>query len=245
MRGAEQRVELPVRCSNGFPVCRFPGLSSPDLQVEPRRWKAPLIGRPERLPCRIALAIAGGMVAAHGQSGGSYPAKIPLSPPHPEIPPTFWEQHWPWVIAAGIALAGLIVLAVLVLRRKRPVMAEPIEVQTRRELETLLLRDSTDARTLSRITRCLRAYLSDAFGLPPEETTTTELIGAMGAQARLGSELSSRLSAFFRRADELKFAPAQSIGSALVNEALELFECGERRRAELRRAAASPPPVYT
>ena len=165
----------------------------------------------------------------------------PLRPPHMEIPPTFLEQHG-WSASIGaVALLALAGFAVWRRLQPKPESAVPPEVQVRQALESLRLQSETGA-VLSRISQALRRYLVAAFGLPPEELTTTEFCRALADSTQVGPELSLALSQFLRECDRLKFAPS-TLPTELnaAARALELVARAEKRRAQLRQSLASAP----
>ena len=170
----------------------------------------------------------------------------PLRPPRGEIPPTFWEQNRPWVTIGGALLLGLAGTAVWWLRRPRPAVIVPPEVQARQALEPLR-EQPEDGAVLSRISQTLRRYVGAAFGLPPGEMTTADFCRAIAGHERLGTELSATLGDFLRSCDERKFAPPApmpALGAAA--RALKLVELAEARRAQLRQAdqaQPAPPPA--
>lgn len=163
---------------------------------------------------------------------------LKFSPPHAELPPTFWEQYGLWVvIAAGVllVLVGALVWWVL---RPMPAIPVPIEILSRKELEALHQR-SEDGQVLSQISRVLRRYLAGAFELPADELTTSEFCRAIFAHEKVGPDLATRAGDFLRQCDELKFAlggPPLPIGAAA--RAMELVELGEARREHLQAARA-------
>jgi hypothetical protein len=180
----------------------------------------------------IGLLFVAGVVVA--QSPDDVP---PLLPALPEIPPTLWEQHGLLIVVLGVLALALVGAAIWWLLQPKPSVPVPIEIQTRRELDALRQR-TEDGRTLSEISRCLRRYFAVAFKLPPGELTTTEFCRLVAANEKVGGELATAVSEFLRGMDEKKFSPASSIGqNDAANRAIELFECGEKRRAELRPVA--------
>lgn len=187
------------------------------------------------------LAFFASSVSAPAQgTNGPRIGNVSLHPPHPEIPPGIWEQHWPWIIGAVVLMALIATAAVHWLRKEPLPVVEPIESRTRREL-VMLVNHAPSAQTLSNVTRCLRVYLSGAFGLPPEELTTSELHQAIESNGMLEAELKSRLIQWFSEADQLKFAPARNIAPERLRQAQVLFEQCEQRRAALQQAATKPP----
>ena len=173
------------------------------------------------------------VLAATNTNADSIP---PLLPPRAELPPSFWEEHGTSVVLCGIALLGLICIAVWWLSRKRPQAVAPPEVQAREAL-ALLQNRAEDGALLSRVSQILRRYYVQAFELPPNELTTTEFCALIAGAQKIGPQLAASVSEFLRRCDQRKFAPAaepEPLGG--VAQALNLVELGEARRAELRRA---------
>lgn len=165
----------------------------------------------------------------------------PLLEPLAEIPPTFWEQYG-WLVIVGIVLLmALVGWLIWFLMRPKPVVPEPIEVLTRRELE-LLQREPQNDRTLSRVSQCLRRYFTVRFILLPGEMTTSEFSRLLLANEKVGAELAAAVVEFLRRADEAKFSPPGANAQkgevrSQWEQAWELFERGERRCIELQSAA--------
>lgn len=182
---------------------------------------------------------------APAASLGPQEEKLVLSPPHAEIPPTFWEQYGVWTIVSGFLLLALLVLIVAWKLRPKPPVVVPIEVQTRKELE-LLRQQPRNGLTLSEISRALRHYFICAFDLPAGEMTTTEFREVLSQTGKAGPDLANQTIDFLRRCDESKFAPdASPENTAAADQALALLEAGELRRKTLREAAASKPPFIS
>ena len=70
-----------------------------------------------------------------------------------------------------------------------------------------LRRQPEGGAVLSRVSQTLRLYLTAAFGLPPEELTSTEFCRLLRENPGVGPELSAGIGEFLRRCDERKFAP--------------------------------------
>jgi len=153
-----------------------------------------------------------------------------LLPPHGEIPPTFWEQHGWTLVMCGIVLLLLAEFLIWLLRRPKPFVVLPPEVQARRALEAF--RNQTESgAALSQISQVIRRYIADAFHLPPGELTTAEFCREIAGREQIGPELAAALDDFLRRCDERKFAPAAaSTPLGAVMRALELVELAETRR---------------
>ena len=184
---------------------------------------------------RILLALP---VAAAAQPTNDIP---PLRPPHAEIAPAFLEQHGWGVLIGSAVLLTLVGFAVWRWLQPKPESAVQPEVQVQQVLESLRLQSETGA-VLSRISQALRRYLLAAFGLPPEELTTTEFCRALADSTQVGPELSLALSQFLRECDRLKFAPSASPTELnAAARALELVASAEERRAQFRQSLASVP----
>jgi hypothetical protein len=171
-------------------------------------------------------------------NSGSENEILKLSPPHAELPASFREQYGFWIVIGTVVLLALVVAAVWWMLRPKPSIPAPIEILSRKELEALCQR-SEDGRVLSQVSRVLRRYVTGAFGLPPDELTTSEFCRVSAAHEKIGPDLAVRVGDFLRQCDKLKFAPAgrpMPIGAAA--RALELVELGEARRAYLRKLDA-------
>jgi hypothetical protein len=183
----------------------------------------------------IPLALAAG-VDALGADSNAAAEQIPtLRPPHPDIPPTFWEQHSLAVLLSAVLFLALLGVGVWFLTRPKSSIPIPSDVQARRELEPLK-QQPEDGLLLSRVSQILRRYVACAFALPPGERTTAEFCSAVTGHQQIGTELASALAAFLRRCDELKFSPlppAPPLGA--VEQALRLIEQAEARRAQGRK----------
>ena len=183
--------------------------------------------------CLVFLSLA-----TLAQAPGDAPQ---LRPIRAELAPTFWERHTMTVIlysAEFLVLAGIVAWLFM---RTVPPLPVPIEIQARRELEALR-KQSQDATTLSHVSRCVQRYYAVAFGLPPGELTTAEFCRALVGNEQIGGRLAERVTGFLRQCDVAKFSPVAAANpGAAVNEALELVEQSEARRAELRQTEAVKP----
>lgn len=160
----------------------------------------------------------------------------PLRPPRGEMPPTFWEQHGAWIVAAGLLGVALMGAAIWWLTRPKPPVVVPPGARARLALEPLRPLPE-DGALLSRVSQIVRGYVAAAFDLPAGELTTTEFGRVLAAQERVGPELAAVISAFLQNCDRNKFeppAPRPPMGA--VAEALRLVELAEARRSEPVRA---------
>ena len=194
-------------------------------------------GEGRMMKSRASWALLGFVLSATSMLAQSTNDIPPLRPALQEIPPTIWETYGVWIVSGIVVVVALKSVLIWWLMQPRPVLPEPIEAQTKRELEVLRQR-AEDGKTLSEISRCVRRYFATVFELSAGELTTTEFCQALAASGKCGGELAAPVSDFLRRADEQKFAPGSAVqpGGA-VDEALKLFHAGEARRAELRQLA--------
>jgi hypothetical protein len=195
-------------------------------------------GRISRWTLWLVAALLGGSVLA--QEPTTRPEPIPaLKPPKPLLAPTEWEQHRTSIVLCSLAGAGLLAGALWYGLRKRPVVPEPPGHRAFRELDALA-HVPQQGPVLSRISRTVREYVTAAFELPREETTTTEFVALVRRQSALGATLVSQLPEFLRACDERKFSPQPPPGDFdAVNLARELIQVGEARRTELAAQAAA------
>ena len=161
----------------------------------------------------------------------------PLAPPHPAIPPGFWEMHGTLVLVLGVAVLATLVMGAWFLLRPRPTLPLAADAHARQSLEPL--RDKTeDGQVLSRVSQATRRYFSEAFGLGAGEMTTSELAASLAREPAGTPELATSVSGFLRACDERKFKPgATPEPLQAVSKALGLIEEGEKRLAQLRAQA--------
>jgi hypothetical protein len=179
------------------------------------------------------LAVPLAFAATNSTSSDSIP---PLRPPHPEIPPDFWEQHGWWVVLGGLLALALVGAAVWLLTRPKPPVVVPPEIEARHALEALR-HQAEDGLLLSRVSQILRRYVAARFSLPPEQLTTTEFCRALAANEQIGPELSGTFADFLRLSDQRKFAPAAPLPPlGAVAQALKLIDEAEARRTALAQA---------
>ena len=164
-----------------------------------------------------------------------------LIPPHGELGPTDWERYGGWIVAGSLVVLVAIALGIAWLRRPRPPVITPPDVLARRELEAMRGRPE-DANLLVEVSRAFRRYVASALNLPPGELTTAEFQRALQSPPRTDPELTAAITAFLRRCDERKFAPAPPAASTgFVPLALELVDRIERQR-QPKTDAVPPPP---
>jgi hypothetical protein len=162
----------------------------------------------------------------------------PLRPPQGEIPPTFWEQHGLIVVVLSVLLLAIVGALIWLLTRPRRPIVIPPEAEARQALESLP-KESEDGLVVSQVSQILRHYILTAFGLPPDEMTTTEFCRAIASHDRPGPELTASITEFLRRCDERKFARTASLPPlGAVPQAFKFIELTEARLAQLRQAAA-------
>ena len=183
--------------------------------------------------CRLAawVLVVLPIVQAWGTGNATEEAIPKLRPPKSEMAPTFWEDYGLAAVVGGFLSLMLLAVVVWLLTRPKPVAATPPETLARRSLESLRGQPE-DGLLLSRVSRILRRYLSAAFGLPPEQMTTTEFCVVLSAHPRVGTAIAGTAADFFRRCDERKFAPLPPPGAlGAVETALKLVETAEQQLA--------------
>jgi hypothetical protein len=191
--------------------------------------------------CLVCLAL---WLAAPGFAQNTDDLPV-LRPIRTELPPTFWEQRGFCLGLYAVEVIAFAGFVVWLFTRPLPPRVVPIEVQVRAELEQLR-RQPQDARTLSRVSQCLRRYFAAAFQLPAGELTTAEFSRALATKEELGSRLVDQTVMFLRRCDAAKFSAAVEMNPAgAVAEALDIVAQGEARREELRQARAAAAAVTT
>ncbi len=162
-----------------------------------------------------------------------------LRPPKGLIRPSFWERYQLWFFAgAGVLVAATCGL-IWYVRRPFPEPAIPAELQARRDLEAAA-REPDPGILLSHLSRILRRYITQAFGLPQEELTTREFAALLQNHSTIPEELAKNLTTFLQRCDERKFAPSPpDQPTDPVAAALDLIDKSEKR-LEQQRTAPGP-----
>lgn len=159
-----------------------------------------------------------------------------LRPPKGLIQPSFWERYQLWFFAgAGVLVAATCGL-IWYVRRPFPEPVISAELQARRDLEAAA-REPDPGILLSHLSRILRRYITQAFGLPQEELTTREFAALLRIHPRIPEELAKTLTTFLQRCDERKFSPAPPDQPAdPVAAALELIDTSEKWLVQQRTA---------
>ncbi len=132
-----------------------------------------------------------------------------------ELPPL--PEPWPWLTWTGVALFGLLILAVVAWRlRGRPksvVMELTPRQWAERELERIAALDLPAEGAVERyhllLSDVLRHYLERRFQLRAPERTTPEFLDDLRGSSALPPEQQERLAEFLRRCDLAKFARAE------------------------------------
>ena len=153
-----------------------------------------------------------------------------LAPPYSPMPPTFWEQHGPAVIAGSVALILVAGLGLWWIGRPKPPMIVPPEVQAREALAGWLDRPE-DGSCLSSVSQILRRYVARAFAFPAGEFTTAEFCRQLARNEKMGVELTQAIAGFLQECDRRKFS-ARNPNAPMnaVSRALEIVELAERQR---------------
>jgi len=155
------------------------------------------------------------MIAANDSSARLRPERGPLAAP-------WWERvPWAWVVATLLLVAGVVILA-LFLRRKKPVAAPVVAAPVRRRDPTAeALAELAALKRLGlpergrfgehayHLGRILRRYFEATLGLTRPGDTTPELIAHLQL-AGLSADDVARLTTLLRRWDGIKFARMDS-----------------------------------
>ena len=179
-----------------------------------------------------------GLIAANDSSAQLRPPRGPLAAP-------WWERvPWRWVGATLLIVAGVVILAIF-LRRRKPVAAPVVAAPVRRRDPTAeALAELAALKRLGlpergrfgehayHLGRILRRYFEATLGLTRPGDTTPELITHLQL-AGLSAEDIARLTALLRRWDGIKFARLDST----IDEATRCEE--SVRELVVRRSAAA------
>lgn len=151
---------------------------------------------------------------------------------------------WPapkWLIAMG--LAGLVVVAALVLWRRRrgrerveiPI---PADVWARRQIAALLADELLEMDKVQefyyRISAIVRGYIERRFDVSAPEMTTEEFLAATASDNRFGDDSATELDNFLSACDMVKYAkhlPGPSECEAVLEAARDFVERTRERVA--------------
>ena len=204
-------------------------------QYQPQR-----VGRPWRVQVwpraaagaaiTAALLLLAAAMSLHAQTNSD--ADLKLTPPLPELKPTFWEMHH-WAVIIGAIIVLLLVAELLwTLLKSKPVVITPPETVAREALGKLAGKPE-DGACLSLISQIVRHYFVVAFQLPAAEMTTSEMTDVLATYTSIGTELGSRVSEFLLECDRRKFSTKAIPAFGAVTRALELVNLGEERRQSI------------
>ena len=225
-------MKLRGRIFEGFPGCI---IHSPMADWQLHR-SGLLIERYPRLLLPWAFFIPGAALAAEDH----IPA---LHPPRPELRPGFLSQYGPWLAIVAIVVVATIAFWLRWRQRPKPILVTPPDLLARSALKALS-GQTEELGLVVEVSRILRHYVIEAFGLGPDELTTSELQQALQTPALPGTrgvaspEFVAQLIGFLRRCDQWKFAPVTSAsasgvgvqGSGLVAAALNLIDKSEAEK---------------
>jgi hypothetical protein len=144
-----------------------------------------------------------------------------------QLPVRTWRLLW--ALLAALALVGLAFLVVRVLRRPKPVVAEPERPKTPLHVRATQALDALAAQNLPAqgrtkefyfsLSEIVRGYLGERYGFEALESTTPELLDALRARRTPGLPM-AELSAFANESDFVRYAKA-SPGPDACKAALE------------------------
>lgn len=173
--------------------------------------------------------------------------------------PLTFKETIPWIFGA-LVLAGLIVLAVYFIRKRRkesePEYKEPAHVTALRKLDRYrsdkFWEPEKQKTFYSGVTDTLREYMEARFDIDAMEMTTGEIFTALKG-TDLRRDLYDEMKVLFERADFVKFAKHTAsreenagVIPASVRFVTETYQAAVEEEAEEQRAAApeeAPKPV--
>lgn len=131
------------------------------------------------------------------------------------------DGRWIWWLAAGAAAAAALGFTWWLMRRPRPVPAEPPLPPHERALRELarLAADDLPARGemdafFVRLSSIVRTYIEGRFGIAAPDRTTQEFIREASRHPDLSGDHGRTLAEFLRSADMVKFAAARPAADA-------------------------------
>lgn len=160
------------------------------------------------------------------------------------------REHWPWVAGGAAAVAALVSLVIVLIRRgRRPkpavVVAEPespLHVRTLQALEEVdrkkLWQQGLVKEYHSAVTDILRGYIEERFQVPALESTTDDLLGIL-RMSSMGAGQREQLANLLRMADMVKFAkwtPVPTENEQMMAGAVKLVKQTTEALADAPRA---------
>ena len=160
------------------------------------------------------------------------------------------RENWPWVAGGAAALAALATFIIWLVRRKRKPrkVVETVEPEKPSHERALLALEVLDQKRLwqqglvkdyhSGVTDILRGYIEERFGVPAMESTTDELIAALGVSS-MNSGQHEQLTNLLRMADMVKFAkwtPLPAENEQLMIGAVKLVQQTTEAPSDARRS---------
>lgn len=151
-----------------------------------------------------------------------------------EEAPVEKKISWRIFLIAGLALAALVFLLIVLLRKKRkpsvrPVVMENFYERTLQDLEKAQHSGLPDKAYYSLVTDLFRGYLHQRLGVDAEEKTTLDLMPVLRSLS-LPDKLIGLLKEQWLKGDLVKFARGEASPedrrqmAALVKEALQILE---------------------
>lgn len=189
-----------------------------------------------RIPA--AALLAGGMLSGLAQTNAERVLEDqvipPLHPPHGEMAPGFWEQHW-WGVAL-VLVAGAVATGLVWRRLSQPeaVAVPPPHELARKTLEALKGQPE-NSHTLSELVRVIRRYFVDTFSLTQTEMTNRQLGELLRKHEQVEGEVAAVAIRFLETCERRQFDTRQpSQSHDLIDEALKLIDQTEATRVVAR-----------
>lgn len=204
-------------------------------EVEIAPWRAETKAEPDAAEPKPIVATTPAMKVTVESVLGEHGAGVeaPAPPFAPRFDPT------PWLIGAGVAV---LLVTCLWWWRRHPRGSKRAADETRLPAHVTALRALARLRSANRntpdevdafyveVSRILRAYLEERFGLHAPERTTEEFLAELNAQgpaSPLDGEQRGALAGFLRQCDLVKFArvlPDEAVHAESLRFAEELVE---------------------
>lgn len=185
------------------------------------------------------------MTNVSNQSSAATEGLRDIRPPFEIVSPWLWV----WWTLSALALIGIVVLIIWLLKRKKKVESIiptiPAHIRARQKLEEALGLIAEPKPFCSAVSDATRFYLEERFNFRAPERTTEEFLHELQGTNLLLPDQKDSLGDFLKRCDLVKFAryePREAELRDLHSSALRLIE--ETEPIEQAEGGKVEPPVY-